>query len=81
MIAIETSIMNSIASFYPVWAQQTTTNSTNMTSIIMKLTRLHSNAASTALMNGNTKSASDQMTIAQMQLSMLPTNEEYGGHE
>ena len=62
--------MNSIA-FYPVWAQQTNTNSTNMTSIMMESTRLHLNAASNALMNGNTKAASDQMTMAQMQLSML----------
>ena len=70
MVAIEASIMNSIA-FYPVWAQQTNSNSTNMTSIMMESTRLHLNAASNALMNGNTKAASDQMTMAQMQLSML----------
>ena len=61
--------MNSIA-FYPVWAQQTTSNSTTMTSIMMDSTRLHLNAARNALMNG-TKEASDQITTAQMQLSML----------
>ena len=42
-----------------------------MTSIMMESTRLHLNAVSNALMNGNTKAASDQMTMAQMQLSML----------
>jgi len=62
--------MNTIA-FYPVWAQQTTSNSTNMTSIMMDSTRLHLNTARNALMNGTTKAASDQITKAQMQLSML----------
>lgn len=70
VVAIEASTMNSIA-FYPVWAQQTTSNSTNMISIMMESTRLRLNAASNALMNGDTKAASDQMTMAQMQLSML----------
>ena len=70
VVAIEASTMNSIA-FYPVWAQQTTSNSTNMTSIMMDSTRLHLNTARNALMNGTTKAASDQITKAQMQLSML----------
>jgi len=37
----------------------------------MDSTRLHLNTARNALMNGTTKAASDQITKAQMQLSML----------
>jgi len=51
--------------------EYTTSNSPNTTSIMMESTRLHPNAASNASMNGNDKAASDQKTMAQMQLSML----------
>jgi Tfp pilus assembly protein PilX len=51
---------------YPVSAQ-TTKNSSNMTSAMMASASLHLKLANQAINNGNTKEASNQLNLAQLQ--------------
>jgi hypothetical protein len=61
--------------FYPPLAQQmnssSSSSSTNMTYAMMASASMHLRAAYQALMNGNTAGAIEQLSLAQLQISML----------
>jgi hypothetical protein len=54
---------------YPVYAQ--TSGGSNMSSSMIESARMHIRAADKALASGNATGALDQVTFAQMQLSMM----------
>jgi nitrous oxidase accessory protein NosD len=73
LVTTETTAMNSFT-FYPVVAQPSNgvnSSRTNMTSAMMASASLHLRAADQALMDGNSTGAMEQLSLAQLQISML----------
>jgi hypothetical protein len=60
-----------VASSFSIYAVYAQTNSNNMSSSMIESARMHIRAADKALASGNATGALDQVTFAQMQLSMM----------